>query len=287
VAHQIAVALKKAEIIESLSEENTAREMFGALEDQRWDIAAARAHTLGCDLTMPHVMVEARPVGATMFQPDEEARLERTLRQARPGTVCDANGRRLRACIPARTAGVEAARTVAAGLDAIGREHGVVLGLSTSRRGPAGARATLGEAHDAAAVALALLDGGGVLSYGDMGAYRYLVGLLETGGPDDELRTAVDRLVEYDAARHTQLLTTLELFLSNGRSSTTTSRALTVHVNTLRQRLERIESLTGLDLDSQDLLALQLAIKVAHLRPAPGSGLSESNPRGHGHDDHL
>jgi DNA-binding PucR family transcriptional regulator len=174
---------------------------------------------------------------------------------------------------------------VSAGLDAIGREHGVAIGVSTARRGPDGARAALGEARDAATVALALLDGGGVLLYGDMGAYRYLVGLVETGGPDDELRAAVERLVEYDAARHTQLLTTLELFLTSGRSSTTTSRALTVHVNTLRQRLERIESLTGLDLAAQDLLALQLAIKVARLR-RPGAGLSESVHRGHGHDDH-
>ena len=132
-------------------------------------------------------------------------------------------------------------------------------------------------------MALALLDGGGVLLYGDMGAYRYLVGLLDTGGPDDELRSAVERLVEYDAARQTQLLTTLELFLTHGRSSTTTSRALTVHVNTLRQRLERIESLTGLHLDSQDLLALQLAIKVARLRRPL---IPEAAGSGHGHDDH-
>jgi hypothetical protein len=31
------VALKKAEIIESLSEDNIARELFGALEQERWD----------------------------------------------------------------------------------------------------------------------------------------------------------------------------------------------------------------------------------------------------------
>jgi DNA-binding PucR family transcriptional regulator len=100
-----------------------------------------------------------------------------------------------------------------------------------------------------------------------MGAYRYLVGLLDDGGPDDELRAAVTRLAEYDAARQTQLLTTLEQFLSHGRSSASTARALTVHVNTLRQRLERIEAITGLELDAQDLLALQLAIKLARLRP--------------------
>ena len=38
-----------------------------------------------------------------------------------------------------------------------------------------------------------------------------------------------------------------------------------MHVNTLRQRLDRIESVTGLALDAQDLLALQLAIKLARL----------------------
>jgi sugar diacid utilization regulator len=279
VAHQIAVALKKAEIIESLSEENSARELFVALEEERWEIAEARAHTLGLDLETPHVIVDARPIGSTMLPPGEEARLERALRQSRPGTVCDTDGRRVRALIPARSAGVEPARAVAAGLDAIGREHGVALGVSTARRGTAGARAALGEAADAVAVALSLLDGGGVLLYGDMGAYRYLVGLLETGGPDDELRTAVERLVEYDAARQTQLLTTLELFLSSGRSSTTTSRALTVHVNTLRQRLERIESLTGLQLDSQDLLALQLAIKLARLRRPQSINVSDATHR--------
>jgi GAF domain-containing protein len=283
VAHQIAVALKKAELIESLSEENAARALFGALEDARWEVAEARAHALGCDLKAPHVIVDARPVGSAMFEPGAEAKLERALRQSKPGTVCDTDGRRVRALVPVRSAGTEPARALSAGLEALGREHGVVLGVSTARRGATGKRAALGEACDAAAIGLALLGDGGVLLYGDMGAYRYLVGLLETGGPDDELSRAVERLVEYDAARQTQLLTTLELYLTLGRSSTTTARALTVHVNTLRQRLERIESLTGLQLDSQDLLALQLAIKVARLRPL----IPEPARAGQGRDDHL
>jgi hypothetical protein len=50
---------------------------------------------------------------------------------------------------------------------------------------------------------------------------------------------------------------------------TEAARALTVHPNTLRQRLERIETLTGLDLARADLLAHELAIKLARLRPQP------------------
>ena len=129
VAHQVAVALKKAELIESLSEENGARALFGALDEERWEVAEARAHALGCDLKAPHVLVDARPVGTATFQLGEEARLERVLRQANPGTVCDTDGRRVRAFIPARSAGAEPARALSPALDAIGREHGVVLGV--------------------------------------------------------------------------------------------------------------------------------------------------------------
>ena len=44
------------------------------------------------------------------------------------------------------------------------------------------------------------------------------------------------------------------------------ARSLFIHTNTLRQRLRRVEMLTGLDLDTEDLLSLELAIKVMRLR---------------------
>jgi purine catabolism regulator len=76
--------------------------------------------------------------------------------------------------------------------------------------------------------------------------------------------------VAYDDDRGSQLLATLEAYLEHGRSTTATSRLLIIHVNTLRQRLQRIEELTGLDLTNEDLLALHLAIKLARLRCATG-----------------
>jgi GAF domain-containing protein len=266
IAHQVALALEKAELIESLSEEGIARELFGALEEERYDVAHARAARLGADLERSHVVLEARPAGAPAFADGADARLERALRQVRPGSVCDADGRRVRALVPAGAGEVAALIEL---LGPLGREYGVVVGASTARRGPAETRAALAEARDAAFVALRLLDGGGVLPYGDMGAYRYLVGPLRDGGPHDVLRTAVDRLAGYDRERGTRLLLTLERHLEGGRSLTSTARELNVHVNTLRQRLDRIEALTGLDLDSEDLLALQLAIKLAKLRAGP------------------
>ena len=266
IAHQIAVALEKTELIESLSEEGIARELFAALQEDRIDVAHARARKLGADLERPHVVLEARPLSLPAFADGADARLERSLRQAVPGTICDADGRRVRALVPGGDPGA-----LVGLLGPVAREYGVAIGASTVRRGAADTRAALAEAADAAFVGVRLLEDGGVLPYADMGAYRYLVGPLRDGGPQDPLREAVDRLAAYDRERGAQLLLTLERYLENGRSLTTSARELTVHVNTLRQRLDRIESLTGLDLAAEDLLALQLAIKLALLRrhPAP------------------
>jgi DNA-binding PucR family transcriptional regulator len=41
-----------------------------------------------------------------------------------------------------------------------------------------------------------------------------------------------------------------------------------VHPNTVRQRLQRIERIAGLDLPSEDLLSLELALMLARLHSA-------------------
>ena len=51
------------------------------------------------------------------------------------------------------------------------------------------------------------------------------------------------------------------------------ARELFIHPNTLRQRLGRIEELTGLNLDEDDLLSLELAIKLARLHGRPAEAV--------------
>ena len=128
------------------------------------------------------------------------------------------------------------------------------------------------EATDAAQIAQALERDGGALAYDALGAYKYLVHL----PPEDTLRdrhwVAVERLLAYDARRNTQLLDTLERYLQARRSVTTTARELYIHPNTLRQRLDRIEQLTDLELGAEDLLALELAVKLVRLRSGGRGG---------------
>ncbi len=64
------------------------------------------------------------------------------------------------------------------------------------------------------------------------------------------LDPAVDTLRRYDQRNGTDYLNTLKTYLQNERNITETSRRLYIHRNTLLYRIERLEELTGLDLDN-------------------------------------
>lgn len=74
-------------------------------------------------------------------------------------------------------------------------------------------------------------------------------------------------LLEYEAQYPgANLLETLQVFLAHNRTLARTARALYVHYNTIRYRLERIESLLGPIVDNPDhCLQLELALRVQTL----------------------
>ena len=95
------------------------------------------------------------------------------------------------------------------------------------------------EAADAARITRSLAADGGAISYDELGAYRYLVHLELDEAPHDRYGQAVEALLEYDERRNAQLVDTLETFLAGRSSVTTSARALYIHPNTVRQRLDR------------------------------------------------
>jgi DNA-binding PucR family transcriptional regulator len=121
------------------------------------------------------------------------------------------------------------------------------------------------EAGDAARIGGSLAGGGGAIQYEQLGAYRYLVHLELEETPHDRYGQAVEALIAYDERRGAQLVETLERYLAARCSVAASARALYIHPNTVRQRLERIGQITGLDLRTADLLSLELALKVARL----------------------
>jgi len=140
--------------------------------------------------------------------------------------------------------------------------------MSETRRGAGHGARSLSEAADAARVARALAPAGGAFAYSELGAYRYLIHLPLDELASDRHSEAIERLLDYDRRRKARLVDTLEEYLHSRGSTAATARKLYVHPNTLRQRLDRIQKITGLELDEEDLLSLELAIKLVRLRGA-------------------
>jgi GAF domain-containing protein len=270
-ANQTAVALKKAELIERLTEENIVRDLFTVFEVGDAAEAEARARRARFDLDRPHVFVQI--AHASPSSPDDgwaaiAERVEASLRRRLAGALCDVGADQIRALVPLAGAAEREQQALVDTLQQLAVAEGVAIGHSDVRAGAEEARIGLRQAAAACRVTSALTAGASVLAYGDLGAYRYLVHLAADETSNDPYLDAVRTIAAYDKRRGGQLVATLEQYLAERRSATEAARALMVHPNTLRQRLERIETLTGLELASADLLALELAVKLARLNPA-------------------
>jgi GAF domain-containing protein len=274
VAHQTAVGLKKAELIERLTAENIVKDMFEALAAGSVEAAEAKAAEARCDLTRPHVFLHvvrapsAKKEGAAW--PEVASQFEGRLRRLYPRAFFDSRHDCVRVIAPLPTAGAAAVERLRQGCEELAQAAGVVVGLSDVDRGAASGRRRMREAADAARIGRSLAADGGAVSYEGLGAYKYLVHLELDDAPHDRYRQSVEQLIQYDRRRGAALVETLERFLADRGSVAASARALYIHPNTVRQRLERIERVTGLDLGTEDLLSLELALKLARLHDVRG-----------------
>ena len=271
VAHQLALALEKAALIEQLTAENVVRDLFEALEAGKEDLVETRARAAAWRPAREAAILTAQQLpsaGGAADWPDRAARFEAALRRLAPGSLVEMGDRLLRALVPLPYGSDGQGWTpLRESLDGLGREEELAIGLSDPRAGLQGGRMGLREAADAARIAGALRPQGGALAYSDLGAYKYLVRVPAGEAPRDRHFQAVQRLVEYDRRRRSSLVDTLAEYLRNRCSVSTSARALYIHPNTLRQRLGRIEKVSEIELGSEDLLSLELAINLARLEP--------------------
>jgi hypothetical protein len=138
------------------------------------------------------------------------------------------------------------------------------VGIGETITEAAGLRHGLLEARRAARLACRLGEGSPpVLLHREMRHHRVLLAAV---GDDAVLsfRDAVlGPLIEYDETRATDLVATLETFLTSSGGWSDTARELNIHQNTLRYRLARVEALTGTRLaDISDRVDLYLALVI-------------------------
>jgi sugar diacid utilization regulator len=156
-------------------------------------------------------------------------------------------------------------------------------GWSAELRGAEGAAPTIGAAGDALGaeglrtayrdavraldLLLALGRTGTSATIAELGFFGQMIG---RAGPDD-LRVFLERalgpVIEYDHERGTDLLTTLAAVLSQGGHLANSARTLGIHINTLYQRLERLDQILGDRWRESDRrLELHLAVRLRALQ---------------------
>jgi len=212
---------------------------------------AAQARRLGHDLLTPHVVIVGKAAAETAAE-----RLHRSILRAVPQGLTDLLGTTVVAIVPAGRL---------CGLAAEGSSIGVSRPCADLGRYPAAYR----EAQEAVDIGTKLFGPGRVTHVDDLDSYRFIPTFIKGGLTDVPEYQMMSRLPD-------DLLKTLEVYLDSGGNATRAAKQLFLHRNTLRQRLDRIAALLGVDLTtSERWLSLHLAVKaarLARLAPEPTAG---------------
>jgi putative methionine-R-sulfoxide reductase with GAF domain len=294
LAAHAAVALKQHQVIEHLREQNLLKDFFRTLAqpDPPEDALRELGGRLGCDLDAPHLLLHVIPWAADppgrvtspgrdhprAAWPTLAAQAETRLIDAFPGMLIDRLERSLRGLLPM---GGDPADAIVGSLRRMEwggeRGGGLSVGISNPCLGVHAFAQGFREAQSASEVGALLRGAPGTTAFEDLGPYRYVLDAGE--GDRDRTQQRLELLVAYDGRKGTQLLDTLEAFLDHRGGLVATSRALYIHTNTLRQRLDRVERVSGVDLGRDDWLSLAVATKVVKLRR-----MRESAREGRGND---
>ncbi len=104
---------------------------------------------------------------------------------------------------------------------------------------------------------------GEVVAFEELGLYRLLFQVQNPAELDGFVTQVLGDLIAYDAKHQSEFVQTLAAYLQQNGSPQATARELDVHVNTVAYRLQRIKTISGLNLDqSEDRLLAQVALKI-------------------------
>lgn len=105
-----------------------------------------------------------------------------------------------------------------------------------------------------------------VVYFDDLGIFKILCQDFLTEELEDFYATTLKPLVDYDNKKSTELVKTLEAYFMFNGNLTRMSEHLYTHYNTILYRINRINEITGMNLDdSNDRLNLEIALKIREL----------------------
>jgi len=120
------------------------------------------------------------------------------------------------------------------------------------------------EAKNAIFLGSTILNRREVIHFDELGIYRILC--------DDPIKLqvfyqeTVAEMINYDSGNGTEYYKTIEAYIANNCSNSDTAKAMYIHANTVRYRIEKIENLFGVDLTDHEIrLNVKIGMKIAQL----------------------
>lgn len=106
-----------------------------------------------------------------------------------------------------------------------------------------------------------------LVEFNSLGVYRLLTQIETHSAVTEFVGRMLQPLADYDQRHQSSLIQTIDAFFTHHGNISQTADSLFIHRNTLLYRLERIQELTGQDLERADMrLALHLSLKFWQLR---------------------
>ncbi len=152
IAHLAAIAIKRAELIEGLTNANIVKDLFEALAAGATAFAVGKAMEVRCDLTKPYLMLCAEPAagreqGSGEWRAAAEV-LGRDLAELAPRTAVEAGPGPVRAVLSLGARAAQRIEELVRACRDLGRRREAAIGLSElhrpreTRRAPTGRRST-------------------------------------------------------------------------------------------------------------------------------------------------
>lgn len=274
VASQAALAVENARLIEALTERNVVRDLFDALAlGDDGDVGLeARANRLGLDLTRPHVVVvmevTEHPIGF------DAERLWLTMRQDLggrfPGSLLMHRDHTLSGLL--RLSDATSLDRLAERIHDAKAAHErppellISAGVSRVCRRVQDYPDGFEQARQALLMGRAVHGPGAAVTFEELGAQWHLFHAAQQQ-VRDVYQERLERLLELDREKGTQLFRTVEAYLESLGNSKVAADKLFVHRNTLRQRFEKIRLAVGIDpADSERWFDLMMAVRIIRLR---------------------
>lgn len=271
IATVSATVIQSGRLVDRLAERDPHLAFLEGVTDESEPpgVLAARARQLGVELEQPHVAGWFRVADEGRGETEPEGALEMLggeLSKEFPGSVAALRGVELLVLL--RADGDGSAEAVRGALDRVEGEtgQGLIGGLSGSVRQLERYAPAFREAHDAIQIGQLTAGAGRVIQYDELGAQRHLWALARSSARDP-FQERLEVLQRYDLEHDTSYLDTIEAFLRSYGNREEGSAALGIHRNTLRQRIEKIRELSGIDLeDKSTIFELQTALGILRFR---------------------